>query len=455
MQMEQLTKRTTQAKDDWLSQGIRLLYLFLLASLPFSIGWDIGGHQIECPSEPLMGLLSGLLLFHFLRKGWWPGSFYRSPIAVASLCFLAWMVIGIPFSSQPMVSAKYSLVALVHWWVFFHGLPLLWRQWPRDAIRHQLVYAVPFFLILLYAWWNHAQYDFRIDVSVLVARPFYFDHALYSCCLSLLVGVLAVGSWSAERLGWRGVDVWICRLLLPAFCLGVYWSYSRAAWLSWMGSLLLVGGMALFKFRFRHVLAMGAVLLLSIALAWPFLQASIVGNEVESKKGSVWEQIISTANVRTDVSNLERLNRYSCAWRMAQDRPLLGFGAGSFQNAYLPYQREEEMTRISVTHSGPHPPGRGGGAHSEYLQALAEMGWPGLVCWLALLLSCLWQALHLNRRLIAWERALLLGVCFGLFTYFLHAFFNNFLHHGKASALFWGLCALLVLMRQPQNNLDL
>ena len=60
----------------------------------------------------------------------------------------------------------------------------------------------------------------------------------------------------------------------------------------------------------------------------------------------------SVGNITTDVSNLERLNRYSCAWRMFQDRPITGFGAGTFPIAFLPYQRQEEMTRISVTTFG-------------------------------------------------------------------------------------------------------
>jgi O-antigen ligase len=144
-----------------------------------------------------------------------------------------------------------------------------------------------------------------------------------------------------------------------------------------------------------------------------------------------------------DVSTLERLNRYSCAWRMAEQRPWTGFGPGTFQFQYLPFQRPEEMTRISISDPArdlhPDQLGRGGGAHSEYLQALAEGGWPALLWWLLLAGTSVFMGVKLYLSAQSKESQwFALAVTFSLLTFFIHAFFNNFLHDGRVAALVWG-----------------
>ena len=172
----------------------------------------------------------------------------------------------------------------------------------------------------------------------------------------------------------------------------------------------------------------------------------------KSKKGNWLDQVKSIGNITNDVSNLERLNRYSCAWRMFLDRPVTGFGAGNFESAYLPYQRPEEMTRLSVTtfraaDGGPHPSGRGGGAHSEYLQALAETGLPGLMCWLALVGSAFYTGMKIYYRdQRQSHRRLAMALLLGLTTFFIHTLFNNFLHSDKIAVLFWAMLAALALL---------
>jgi putative inorganic carbon (hco3(-)) transporter len=130
------------------------------------------------------------------------------------------------------------------------------------------------------------------------------------------------------------------------------------------------------------------------------------------------------------VSLQERLNRYRCALRMAQDRPLWGFGPGTFQFVYHPYQRREEMTRISAERDigkrSLDTYGRGGGAHSEYFAALAEMGLPGL-----LLFLLFWVlALRVLLSRVTWPA---LAVC----SLLLHFVLNNFLHDVRIATLFW------------------
>jgi O-antigen ligase len=81
---------------------------------------------------------------------------------------------------------------------------------------------------------------------------------------------------------------------------------------------------------------------------------------------------VATAAIAGDESVCERLNRWRCAVAMAADRPTTGFGPGSFEPSYGPYQRPDDLTRIS-TFTGDR-----GDAHSQLLGTLAEQGLIGL-----------------------------------------------------------------------------
>lgn len=432
-----------------LYRAIRYAYLALFLSLPFSLAIGFGQHQINVPSEPLLLLISALLGAWFFTQGWWSRSFYRQPITIVTILVLLWLFISSIFTTLPLVSAKYFLITFLHWWVFFHGLPILFDQRPSFLLRFIQQYAASFLLILLFAWTVHAHYDFRIDASVLVARPFYFDHGLYSSCLLLLLGPifsLFLLSFQSKIAG--SLRQWIWLVLSGLFLLGVYLSFSRAAWLSALLSLLTLAILAVFKPKFKTILRSFAVLLTGILLLGPTLLSSLGQNKSIGRTSDQWEHLSSVTNLTSDVSNLERINRYSCAWRMFQDRPLTGFGTGTFQFAYLDYQRSEEMTRLSVTTSGKHRAGMGGGAHSEYLQLLAEAGLPALLLWIALIFAVLWTVTQINYNSpSSWQSTVSLGICFSLLTYFIHGLFNNFLHYDKVAALFWGLLAVLAYLQ--------
>ena len=424
---------------------IRRIYYWLLVVIPFSMSYPWWNHAIELPSEPLMGLLFLLLLPLLWRTRSEQRKLWRSPLIVCSFAWLLWMGLGILWSSDPLVSAKYTLVTFCHWVLFMYGLAALGLPSSKPLRHWYNFYTLPLILILLYAWSVHARYGFSTDTSVLVARPFYFDHALLSVCLLLLAGIYAYGAFRNRS----GGDAFLFRyynlVILLLLLLGVYLSFSRAAWVSAVLASGIIGAIVLFKRSFRLMLGLSIGGMLVLLFLLPALFRGIADNRVESKKGNWWQQIVSVANVTTDVSNLERINRYSCAWRMFRDRPIRGFGVGTYEVSYLPYQRADETTRISVFTPGPHPPGRGGGAHSEYLEALSEMGLPGGLLFLGLLLASLWtgirvywKAADLDHRLLA------LGLLFGLLTFFIHGVFNNFLNNSKVAVLVWSSMAILV-----------
>ena len=439
-----------QAYSTFPMQWLRPLYLLLFLSLPFSLDIAVAGALVSVPAEPLMLLIALLTGISAWKYSFPWRTFIRHPIAIVSLVYLLWMALMIPFSTMPVVSVKYFFITLLHWWVCF--AVVLWMAFftktgssgqtdgdkddPMD-IRGSTgllnVYLLPFLVIVLYAWWVHGHYDFRSDTSSLAARPFYFDHTAYSVCMAMLFWV----PWWRSRRGsdYESIETSRWQLLLrrlnawrssPALILlvrgmlltGVFLSFSRATWIA----MVAASGTWFFRRlweKSRLITALlAAFMVLSITLVIVFYPYPAPGG---------------------DASSLERYNRYSCAWRMFLDRPLTGFGAGTFPEQYLVYQRPEEMTRISVTRAGLHIPGRGGSTHSEYLQALAELGLVGAFCWIALaglvLLSVFWYPLRSPATMMA----------LGLLTYMIHACFNNFLHTDKIGVLVWVFLASLYI----------
>lgn len=388
------------------------LYAVLFVVLPWSPDVAFGDWHIRLPSEALT-VLSGVAL------GWvvWrtpallKAARYRQVLVWSGVIYLVWMSICMLCSSMPPVSVKYGLIELGQWWVFFAGL-LLFPDWWRRLL--------PFFVcsmagVVVFTLAHHYQYDFRADQSMLAPQPFFPDHTLYSAVLVMLLPILP---FQFKRPVATGIAV--------LFLTGLVYAACRAAWVSLFLAIVLLSPF-FFQQKWKWLL-----LPLGLALLGGFLGKDKLQTKIDR-----------------DVSSLERINRYACALRMAKERPVTGFGPGTFQFQYLPFQRAGEMTRISITDPAkdlrPDQFGRGGGAHSEYFQALAETGWPGLVLWMLLVGAAVFTGL--SRAFSAQSKEnqwLMLAVTCSLLSFFLHALFNNFLHDGRVAMLFWGQIAWLV-----------
>ena len=116
-------------------------------------------------------------------------------------------------------------------------------------------------------------------------------------------------------------------------------------------------------------------LILVIGLFFAFQQQIIDRLEKNKQDSSAnfVEHVKSIANIRTDASNLERINRWQAALRLYKERPIVGWGPGTYQFIYAPYQLSKEKTIISTN------AGDKGNAHSEYIGPLAERGLLGTI----------------------------------------------------------------------------
>jgi len=395
----------------WLARG----YILLFALLPWSAEWSFGAWTLQFPSEPLIVLLGlglcGVLAKEPLKYG---RTLLDNRLFLWTGLWMVWMALSAVFSSMPLVSWKYWVAEVGQWWVFAAGIALFPGLW-RKVIP---VYAVSMGGMVLYTLGHHALYHFRPDQSLLAPMPFFPDHTLYAAVLALLLPWLF---WYGKR---RQQS-----FLLVLYALGGWLAYCRAATISVGLETLAFVGLYFQPYRRWFVWAV-LVLLGTVFLFRAPLRAAM------------------ERTLAGDVSIRERVNRYSCATRMAIDRPWTGFGPGTFQFQYFRYQRPADMTRISVQEPlpgrNPATYGRGGGAHSEYWQTLAETGWLGLLLYSAWVFAFFRIALGGFLRAENKENQRVLLLCLLSFLSFtLHGLVNNMLHDGRVAALVWGQAALL------------
>jgi O-antigen ligase len=312
------------------------------------------------------------------------------------------------------------------------------------------VFIVAFTGVVIYTLINHSQYGLNNQVMAHnVCQPFYKDHTSYGATLGMILPMLVALFMFIRRGDINTRFLMVLLILLILFATVV--SYTRATWLSIIAS---VGIWVLIKLKVRLeiLLVMAAILVGLFFSVRTQVMIQLEQNRVESS-GELAEHVQSMSNISTDQSNLERINRWSCAVRMWKDRPLFGFGPGTYQFEYGRYQRSYEKTRISTDF------GTRGNAHSEYLGPLAEGGVFGLLSLLMVIGTTIYTGLRVfytsRRKSI---RIFSLAALIGLFSYYFHGMLNNFLDTDKISVLFWGYTAMLVAMdvyhRQSPEDLE-
>ncbi|MCK4745742.1 MAG: O-antigen ligase family protein [Bacteroidales bacterium] len=413
------------------------IVFFVPLSIPLSLLTDGLSIDMYLPTEPLLAGLLLLYMIKYLMGDRIDIRVLRHPVTMAVYFYLAWLFITSLTSSDPLVSFKSFASRL---W-FIVGFYLVASQlFRREKTMHTYVwiFIVAFVGVVLYTLINLSQYGFNNQVMAHnVCRPFYKDHTSYGATLGLVLPVLVPLFTFIKRRDINTRFLMILLILVVLFATMV--SYTRATWVSILAS---IGVWAIIKLRIRFELVLvGAAILVGVFLS---VRTQVVvqleQNRVESS-GELSEHVQSISNISTDQSNLERINRWSCAWRMWKERPLFGFGPGTYQFEYGRFQRSYEKTLISTDF------GTRGNAHSEYLGPLAEGGVFGLLSMLFVIGTTLYTGIRVfftsKRRTV---RIFSLAILIGLVSYYFHGLLNNFLDTDKISVLFWGYTAMLVAM---------
>ncbi|MCX6245811.1 MAG: O-antigen ligase family protein [Bacteroidetes bacterium] len=412
-----------------------LLLIAFMTPLAINMTNPEYGVGLSIPSEPLMaGVLAIFIIKVFYTKDY-DRSILKHPVTIVLLLSLAWMFITSLTSQLPLVSFK-ALVARLWFVVPFYFLGVLLFKNLRNIKSFIWLYTIPLVGVIFYTTYNHYLWGFSEQSGHWVMEPFYNDHTAYGAILTFFIPVFVGFSFTrAYSKTLRFFSFLVLAILVTALVL----SFSRAAWVSLAFAFMIYLVIAL-KIKMKYIL-----LPFGILLCFFFLFQNEIWEKLEkNKQGSsanFVEHVQSISNVTTDDSNLERINRWQSALRMFRERPVFGFGPGTYQFKYAPYQRFSEKTRISTN------AGDKGNAHSEYIGPLAESGVLGMAFVLSILIFVIATGLRVYKKTDSREvRMLTLSILLGLITYYFHGTMNDFLDTDKASVPFWGFIAMLVAL---------
>ncbi len=412
-----------------------LLYTIVI-STPFSINLEeleLGGFAFYLPTEPLLFGLTVLLILGHLHGPLIPKDIIRHPISRAMFLYLGWMFVTSLTSTDPVVSLKFLLSRL--WFIvpmYFGGATLFLNL--KKANKFLLLYLIPFLVVVCITLFKHWGYGFEEEPAHWVMEPLYRDHTQYGAVVALFIPIAFGFTIEKDKtLPWRGAAL----LALSILCVAVVYTYARASWLSVLFALLL-WILAILKVRPRLVVLGGLLFTLLLLFSLDDILVQLQKNKTDSSENLV-ENVESITNITTDASNLERINRWNSVFAMVREKPMFGFGPGTYAFEYAPYQKSTDLTIISTNF------GDVGNAHSEYLGPLAESGIIGLLSILLLITTLFWTGFNAYQKLDPGpQRHLLLMVTLALTTYFTHGFLNNFLDSDKASVPVFGMMGIIV-----------
>lgn len=445
----------------------RYLWYLLVFTIPFSI--DIGTSiTLSFPCE-VLGILLAIsliirLIFSFFRpnnKELVSFSLFRSPIFLCILLYLLTLFFSVFYSEMPIVSLKKTLIHGLFIFLFFVYPTRLFQE-RREIYRFFICYLAGLMVAIAYALGRHATYSFTTYAAADMPKPLFADHTLYGAVLVfvfpyiiyLFINKIGRKKALAENISINRFSIFKPQkiysfslyrgLLLLIVGFAIITAASRAAWIGLIAAAFIAGLMH-YKVKLRWLLTSILIAAFSLYSYHNSIVDLLRHNKAQSSNpsGNFSEHFLSVTNIESDVSNQERINRWLAAYDMFKERPFSGFGIGTYQFSYAPYQRFYLLTQISTRNADR------GGAHSEYLTILSEQGIFSLLAFLLLALIVVRESFHLIYQIEDKNAKLLyISLILGLFTYWVHCFFNAFLDQIELVSLVWAAIAAIAVGRQ-------
>ncbi len=420
--------------------SVRQLFFLLVFLVPLSVPLYrlIPGLSFDFwfPTEPIIFCILVILILKSIKEQHFDYHLSSHPVFWSILFYLGWLLICIVPSEMPLVSAKYVLVRLWFIGVFFYLGFILFKSNPKYFKIFLWSFLFGLFTVASITLKNHIGLGiFNQRAAHGACAPFFIDHTSYGATIAIIIPMIIGLVFISESIYKR-----ILFTVLSVFFLtALVFSYSRAAWLS-----VFIAGAVWFIWFIRikfSVIVVGCITTIVLLLSFQLEIKQWLNTNTTDSSGNLKEHLNSALNVSTDASNLERINRWNAAIRMFEERPIFGWGPGTYMFCYAPFQRSYDRTIISTNF------GTGGNAHSEYLGLLADSGFFAMAGYVLIFIFVFYRGFLISRKIDnRHHRILLMGALLGLVTYTVHGLLNDFLDSDKIAAPFWGFIAFIVAM---------
>ena len=394
---------------------------------------DLGHLSLSIPTEPMLFLLVLIFVYYLVSEKNINTKIFTHPFSILIYIYIIWLIITTIASVDLIVSIKF-VNAKIWFIVPSYFLAHFYFKKEQNIVSFLTLFICGISIVALYNIIHLAGFNFEDKPSQWTMQPFFKDHAILGAILALAIPIsFGLRSYFNSDVIRKNLFSIISVILI--ICL--IFTYSRAAWVSVIPALLLFF-LLKFKFRFSTLFTIVVGLIIIGLFNLNVILDSLGQNKVASSDDLV-ENVESITNISSDASNLERINRWSCAIDMWQEKPFFGWGPGTYMFNYAPFQLSANYTEISTNF------GDVGNAHSEYLGPLAETGVIGLLIFLMMFIMVFYYLFKVY--LLAHEKSskiIISTAGCGLITYFVHGFMNNYLDTDKAAVIFWILISIII-----------
>jgi O-antigen ligase len=366
-----------------------LLYYGFWILIPFSIEFYIGSFGTDLPTEPIMLALTfiGIVLFLFKMDSI-SFKYLQHPISIFILLHLIWLFFTSLFSQSPTVSYKFFLAKL--WYVipfFFMTFHFIRDYRSIEKITKLLTIFLGIAVAIVLV--RHSLEGFTFDTSHKVVRPIFRNHVSYSAILVVVLPFI----WAFYQNTTNGFRKKCLIGVLGLFIIGTYFSYTRAAQLS---LFIAVGAYFIFKYKFAKIALTSSLIIALIGTTYLATNNKYLDFAPDFDKTiahTKFDNLLEATYKMEDISTMERVYRWVAAMQMVEDRPLLGFGPGSFYFHYEKYTLNNFETYVS---DNPEK----SGIHNYYLMTFVEQGIIGLIIFMGLIISIIFYGERVYHSLV-------------------------------------------------------
>ncbi|MCS7027994.1 MAG: O-antigen ligase family protein [Bacteroidia bacterium] len=410
-------------------------YAVVILSIPLSVDVFILDEtiSISVPAEPILVLLMFMFFVKSLLNPQADLALWSHPITNWIIVGWIWTLVCTLFSTHILVSVKATIMKTWTITVFFFVTYYVLKKW-KQLPNIWLLYIIPLTFVVIYALFRHFQKGLTFYWSSFVMSPFYKNHVNYGTAVAAVLPFLLVGIFA------RSWIRWICLTLFILFCTAVVFTYTRATYIA---VLLLPVTILLYYLRLIRIsvwLVLIAATFLTTYLLYDNNYLSFAHGEkyTEWHKNSFQKQISATIKLK-DVSSVERLYRWIAAYNMIQDRPVVGFGAGTFIFEYKGYTNAFFRTEVSSNIEN-------SGLHSQFIGAFVEGGIIGGILFIGLVITALFRSQKIFQKASKTKKLWALATGCSLIILLLHLLINDLLEVDEIGSLFYINLAALVYL---------
>lgn len=426
--------------------------LLVIAWLPLPVGsnrgWAIG---LFVAAMGIILLLWGWLLLKDSSIRRWK-TLKAGAVMIALLTSIQiWVAIQLAFgiTTNPGATIEYLALGIAYLSLFILLLGLFRTRRRLTVLLSVLVitgvmqaFFGAFLVLADFEWAQALQGRSRVVSGTFINR----NHAAGYLAMMLSCGIGLLLALRDERaFRWHhvaglliGPKAWI-RLSLIIMVIALVMTQSRMGNVAFFSSLLAIG--MLFTAltptnRLRNVLILASILAIDalIISQWFGLEAL----QTRLADARFQDEVVEGDVVRRE--NIIRDNVLIYAIPQFKERPLLGYGAGTFETSF------QRFPGSDVTRRWDH-------AHNDYLQIAIEFGLVGMVFFSVFTMLALWngvKAIAMSKS--RYRSGVGMGATMGIVALLIHSIADFNLQIPANAALFVTLCAVTVLAHTHRRN---